>query len=500
MVAAHARSPRCLRAHVLEARWVRGQPLRLARLLLSAGALLRDSRPDLDPHALRPGPLSSPSQVFAVRRRRRTLVLHPQAPPVSSLSSPCFLVWIFVTRTYRILAGGLAAMAIGAIVTTLIDPAAWAQYAYYVRTSVMTREFTPCLGRCSARFDQPQCRMACIRARRFGLRSGPCPTSGRAEIRGIGSKTAARSCSFQSSSRPLVGSLISPWRSLPSCMRFRGDPSRTLLAVLASDLHRSSRSKSSRRSDFIRLLTFGPRRRGSSGISLPARRLATPPSPPSLPRNLSTEPFRPERNMHAIYLILNPQVLACFGPFCGGNLDAHGRERQNSSLAGLCLYHQPLLWIPAHHLDGAGGKPFPLEIRSHPLPRRSVFRNSSRRDCSSITGLLARSSVVHLPVDGPHDDRLVPCHPASQRSRFGRAGLRCRINCRTAPLRHLSRVRAGLCLPTTVAPSSRRSAPGHPSCRTAECVSFAACRHRFSYSFSLPPPGSGSCLRQHSSS
>lgn len=56
------------------------------------------------------------------------------------------LAWIFVTRTYRILAGGLAAMAIGAVITTFIDPAAWAQYTYYVRTSVMTREFTPCLG------------------------------------------------------------------------------------------------------------------------------------------------------------------------------------------------------------------------------------------------------------------------------------------------------------------------------------------------------------------
>lgn len=56
------------------------------------------------------------------------------------------LAWIFITRTYRILAGGFAAMAVGAILTTLIDPAAWAQYTYYVRTSVMTREFTPCLG------------------------------------------------------------------------------------------------------------------------------------------------------------------------------------------------------------------------------------------------------------------------------------------------------------------------------------------------------------------
>ena len=56
------------------------------------------------------------------------------------------LVWIFVSRSYRVLAGGVAAFAAGGIVTTCIDPAAWSQYAYYMRTSVITREFTPCLG------------------------------------------------------------------------------------------------------------------------------------------------------------------------------------------------------------------------------------------------------------------------------------------------------------------------------------------------------------------
>ncbi len=56
------------------------------------------------------------------------------------------LVWIFVSRSYRILAGGAAAFAAGALLTTWIDPQAWSQYAYYMRTSVITREFTPCLG------------------------------------------------------------------------------------------------------------------------------------------------------------------------------------------------------------------------------------------------------------------------------------------------------------------------------------------------------------------
>ena len=56
------------------------------------------------------------------------------------------LIWIVVSRSYRILAGGVAAFAVGALITTLIDPAAWSQYSYYMRTSVITREFTPCLG------------------------------------------------------------------------------------------------------------------------------------------------------------------------------------------------------------------------------------------------------------------------------------------------------------------------------------------------------------------
>jgi hypothetical protein len=56
------------------------------------------------------------------------------------------LVWIAVSRSYRILLGSLAAFAAAAAVTSYIDPAAWSQYAFYMRTSVVTREFTPCLG------------------------------------------------------------------------------------------------------------------------------------------------------------------------------------------------------------------------------------------------------------------------------------------------------------------------------------------------------------------
>ena len=56
------------------------------------------------------------------------------------------LVWIAVSRSYRILLGGLTAFAAGAAITSCIDPAAWGQYSYYMRTSVVTHEFTPCLA------------------------------------------------------------------------------------------------------------------------------------------------------------------------------------------------------------------------------------------------------------------------------------------------------------------------------------------------------------------
>jgi hypothetical protein len=56
------------------------------------------------------------------------------------------LAWIVATRSYRVLAGGLTALAASAVVTSLIAPHAFGQYAYYVHSSVMMHEFTACLG------------------------------------------------------------------------------------------------------------------------------------------------------------------------------------------------------------------------------------------------------------------------------------------------------------------------------------------------------------------
>jgi hypothetical protein len=56
------------------------------------------------------------------------------------------LVWLAVTRSFRILAGAATAFAAGALLTTWIDPASWSQYIHFMRTSIIPREFLPCLG------------------------------------------------------------------------------------------------------------------------------------------------------------------------------------------------------------------------------------------------------------------------------------------------------------------------------------------------------------------
>jgi len=56
------------------------------------------------------------------------------------------LLWIVMTRGYRILLGALAALAVSCGATELLDPAAWMQYAHWSRTSGISGEFIPCLS------------------------------------------------------------------------------------------------------------------------------------------------------------------------------------------------------------------------------------------------------------------------------------------------------------------------------------------------------------------
>jgi hypothetical protein len=56
------------------------------------------------------------------------------------------LIWIFVARTYRLMAGAAFALAASCGLIVAIDPMAFAQYSRMVRTSGMDRDYIPCLS------------------------------------------------------------------------------------------------------------------------------------------------------------------------------------------------------------------------------------------------------------------------------------------------------------------------------------------------------------------
>ncbi|MGD0367473.1 MAG: glycosyltransferase family 87 protein [Acidobacteriaceae bacterium] len=56
------------------------------------------------------------------------------------------LIWIFVSRQWRVLAGALTAIAVSCVVTEIIDPLAWVQYAHWAHTSGIANEYIPCLS------------------------------------------------------------------------------------------------------------------------------------------------------------------------------------------------------------------------------------------------------------------------------------------------------------------------------------------------------------------
>lgn len=55
-------------------------------------------------------------------------------------------VWIVVTRAWKILLGGVAAMAASCLVTEALDPHAWSQYLAWARTSGISQQYIPCLS------------------------------------------------------------------------------------------------------------------------------------------------------------------------------------------------------------------------------------------------------------------------------------------------------------------------------------------------------------------
>jgi hypothetical protein len=56
------------------------------------------------------------------------------------------LAWVLVSRSYKLLAGAVVAMAASCAITFAIDPLAWNQYLQMARASGLERGFVPCLS------------------------------------------------------------------------------------------------------------------------------------------------------------------------------------------------------------------------------------------------------------------------------------------------------------------------------------------------------------------
>ena len=56
------------------------------------------------------------------------------------------LAWVLVSRSYKLLAGSVIAMAASCAITYAIDPLAWTQYLQMARASGIERGFVPCLS------------------------------------------------------------------------------------------------------------------------------------------------------------------------------------------------------------------------------------------------------------------------------------------------------------------------------------------------------------------
>ena len=55
-------------------------------------------------------------------------------------------LWIIVTRSYKLLAGFLFALALTTTAAFIIDPTAWAAYAHLMRSPSVENQFIPCLA------------------------------------------------------------------------------------------------------------------------------------------------------------------------------------------------------------------------------------------------------------------------------------------------------------------------------------------------------------------
>lgn len=66
------------------------------------------------------------------------------------------LAWILVTRSYKLLAGALSAIALTSAAAFLIDPTAWPDYARMMRSPAVVGQFIPCLADAARHWFAPR--------------------------------------------------------------------------------------------------------------------------------------------------------------------------------------------------------------------------------------------------------------------------------------------------------------------------------------------------------
>ena len=66
------------------------------------------------------------------------------------------ILWVFVSRSYRILLGAITTIGASIALVHVLDPAAWQQYSVMVHTSGMENDFIPCLSFLLRRWLPPQ--------------------------------------------------------------------------------------------------------------------------------------------------------------------------------------------------------------------------------------------------------------------------------------------------------------------------------------------------------
>jgi hypothetical protein len=145
LVPSLARMPNSVSADALGHAWSPEKLSALSRLFFRARARMRACRANCS--------VCSARLVLFLRFHRTQPFLAGVSLWLCALKPHLFLpfgvvllVWIVVTKSYRMLIGAGVSLAASCIIPYFLDPLAWAQYARMMKTSGIDAEFIPCLS------------------------------------------------------------------------------------------------------------------------------------------------------------------------------------------------------------------------------------------------------------------------------------------------------------------------------------------------------------------